>query len=214
MKNILILIGLGLLSTAATAASSSDGNHGAAPGSGFKTTSPQKNEEQIHSLWCWNASVRNLIYTESGGSIDARQCEIGNYVFGVDYACDFNGVFAWDDQANQGNWNEKPAGRAIKDTRDVLRHYGFHRLKHQRGALPFDHIRQSIDRNHGVLTFWRYRKGGGHFVVAYGYHVRTDGSRWVKLSDPWLGEGVYWRSYPAYVESPRYTTSSTVRVID
>lgn len=214
---------LSLLSTSVLASSSSssaprarapDPASDQARNAGMKTTSPQKNEEQIHSKWCWNASVRNLIYTESGGSIDARQCKIANYAFGLNYTCKFDHTFAWKDDANGGNWNRKPAGAAYKDNFEILKHYGFKKLKYQLGALRFEDVRRSIDRNHGVLTHWRWKQGGGHVVVAYGYHVRPDGSQWVMLADPWPGEGDYWRNYKAYVKSNRYTTSSTIRVVD
>ena len=46
------------------------------------TTSPQNNKEQVHSMWCWNASVRNLIYTESNGKRDLWQCDIGTLYLG------------------------------------------------------------------------------------------------------------------------------------
>lgn len=176
-------------------------------------TSPQNNKEQVHSMWCWTASVRNLIYTESKGRRDLWQCEIGNYVFGVNYACKFNNTFSWKDRANNGNWLKKGG---TKDVLSVLNRYGFNRLRHYPGALSFFHTQASINNNHGVLTEWRWKQGGGHIVVAYGYDVHADGSKWVKISDPWPGEGEYWRTYEEYVggKNSDHTTLDTLRVID
>jgi len=177
------------------------------------TTSPQNNKEQVHSMWCWNASVRNLIYTESNGKRDLWQCDIGNFVFGVNYACRFNNTFSWKDRANGGNWLKKDVTR---DIYSILNKYGFNRLRHYPAALSFFHMQQSINHNHGVLTAWLWKKGGGHIVVAYGYNALADGSKWVKISDPWPGEGEYWRTYEEYVggKDADHTTAGTLRVID
>ena len=177
------------------------------------STSPQRNEEQKHSQWCWNASVRNLIYTESGGSIDAAQCDIANYAFGIKDACEQSDTFKSKHVANRGNWLKNPK---VKDAHAILRRYGFRKLHYQDGALPFAAIQRSIDRNHGILTSWRWNNGVGHQVVAYGYHVRVDGTPWIKLSDPWPGEGESWRTYAAYAGGSEadHTTKGSLRVVD
>ena len=177
------------------------------------TTSPQKNVEQKRSQWCWNASVRNLIYTESNGAKDLWQCDIANYVFGVDYACRYADNFESTDATNKPNWIKKDG---VKDTRSILNHYGFNTLRYYYGKHAFATIKKSIDNNHGILTNWRWRNGVGHIVVANGYDVHPDGSQWVRIFDPWPGEGEKWLSYEKYSGGAGFdhTFEDTLRVVD
>lgn len=178
-------------------------------------TSPWNNQAQIHDMWCWNASVRNLIYTESNGSKNLTQCSVANYAFNVNYTCSYNNVFAWNNAANRGNWLSCPTCSDKDDVR-ILKYHGYNTTVYS-GAPSFTSIQTSINRNHGMLTDWHWKNGGGHIVLVNGYDVQSgNGSRWIALYNPWPGEGQLWQTYAEYVggSSSAYdhTTNQVVAV--
>jgi hypothetical protein len=168
-------------------------------------TSPWKNQFQEHSMWCWNASVVNLMYAEGLRDGAPKQCDVANFAFSTNTACTDDASFYSRDAINHGNWLSKPSQKN-NDNERILSHYGFPNTYVISGPPSFSDIQSSINRNHGILTDWHWKSGGGHIVLVNGYDVQKNGSQWVEIFNPWPGEGEQWKTYDSYIggENPAY----------
>lgn len=162
-------------------------------------------------MWCWATSTQ-MILAYMGKQI--TQCEQVNLRLNRSDCC-----------------GETTPRRCIRGGWPRFYHYGFS-SDSTNSALPWSQLQAEIDGGRPVAFSWKWKKGGGHMMVATGYAE----PHWVYVNDPWppngdseLEEGQHmiityseyvssathdhWRDYyninpkPEVIETPHVTTT-------
>jgi hypothetical protein len=182
---------------------------------GMKNDSSDITPAKIHSLpvrlrpqetenWCW-AACGQMVMEYLGR--DISQCEQANNRYDLTGCCirdlvplranlskDDSSLIAYVNCARSG-WPE-------------FEKYNFASKRTTNAALKWDELKAQLSggpdsRGRPVVFSWRWKKGGGHMMVAKGY-TSIDGQNYVIILDPWppnKGDEII-IPYSAYVEDP------------
>ncbi len=146
------------------------------------TLDPQKT-----SMWCWAASGEMVM---SFLGHDCQQCDEANKEFGRTDCCNS----PTPKECVQGGWPQFDQY-----------HFSFQRTSGT--ALTWAQVQEQIYCAGKPFAFsWHWTGGGGHMMVARGYHT-TDGVNYVEIDNPWapnVGDVTVY-TYDNYVSGSDHT---------
>lgn len=127
---------------------------------------PFQMDSQTEKHWCW-AAVSAAVdrYFDPGSAL--TQCEIAAEVLDANDCCADPKV------------HDKPA--QLQDALEILGRLN----KTRHGPLEFPDLRSELDAGRPVCARIEWNDGSAHYVVLYGYHVISSGTRTVEVADPW-----------------------------
>ena len=150
---------------------------------------------QQTNMWCW-ATSGEMIMTYLGATVNVTQCIQANNRFNRNDCCNnFQNCVI-------GGWPE-------------FDKYGFrYESTAWDTALTFAQLKAQFDNNRPIGFCWGWTDGGGHYMVARGYHEDTaTGVQQVYVNDPWpwnadknAGGAQRLISYAEFVAAADHTT--------
>lgn len=132
---------------------------------------------QEQDQWCWAAAGKMTMLFAGGDSKTVTQCAEADNAFGQSSCCN-NGETK---QCNQPHY-------------PLYENWGFAArevFKDDGAALSWADLKGLIDAGKPVAFLWKWNSGGGHYMVAVGYHedlTATPVKRLVHIHDPWPPE--------------------------
>jgi hypothetical protein len=140
---------------------------------------------QEQSQWCWTAAAQMTMRFASGGAAEIpSQCSQANKAQGD--ARFLNGRARQDCCANgHANAADKPCNTPWFPE---YVNWGFTRTRTE-GAPTWDDLKSLIDRGQALAFLWKWKIGGGHYMVVVGYK-ETSNNKFIEYLDPFpVGEG-------------------------
>jgi hypothetical protein len=134
--------------------------------------------------WCWAATTRMTVGYH-GACLS--QCQQANAAFGRTDCCDI-----------------PTPTTCIEPGLPAYKTWGYSASLTQEGtALTWEELTAQIDAGLPTNFIWRWKRGGGHIMVARGYET-VDGEGQVYINDPWpVDQGNHqWITYKRYVSQP------------
>jgi hypothetical protein len=129
---------------------------------------------QMQNQWCWAATGLMTMLFAGGEPSAITQCAQANDAFSQDSCCTDGGT-----------------KECNKPYRPLYSNWGFTAKKifNPEGAgLSWTALKGLIDNGKPVAFLWRWKKGGGHYMVAVGYYedlTTNPVTRMVHINNPW-----------------------------
>lgn len=139
--------------------------------------------EQEHDQWCWVGVTRCAL--EHFG-VTPEQCEIAEWsrTHNTSSSVDFGPAECctdWTQGCNSPNWFWNSGGSVA----EILAAFGGLEYRTYERPLALGDVVDAIDASRLVFVRWDWNRGGGHFVVVYGYDDSL-----LHHMNPWPGEGL------------------------
>ncbi len=165
---------------------------------------------QSENQWCWAATGRMTMLFAGGDSSALTQCAQANDAFSQSSCCanGSTGVCNKPYYPLFDNWGF--AAEMVLSTNKS----GTPWEKMKGAALSWTDLKGLIDAEKPVAFLWRWKKGGGHYMVAVGYYedlTTVPETRMVHIINP-LPQGVGERqsvAYDKWIGGPAYTHLQT-----
>jgi hypothetical protein len=129
---------------------------------------------QEQNQWCWAATGRMTMIFAGGDSSKITQCAQANDAFEQSSCCE-------DGSADSCNKTHRPR----------YENWGFTAIKVYQpdgASLRWEALRAEINGGKPVAFLWRWKRGGGHYMVAVGYYenlTTTPATKMVYVNNPW-----------------------------
>jgi len=155
---------------------------------------------QEQNQWCWAATGKMTMLFAGGDINSITQCAQANDAFGQSSCCE-------DGKTKECNKPYYPLYDNWNFTaREVFEPGG--------AALSWADLKGLIDAGKPVAFLWKWKSGGGHYMVAVGYHEDLTADpvkRMVHIHDPWPPDVGEQRSvtYEKWVGGPDYNNLQT-----
>jgi hypothetical protein len=160
---------------------------------------------QEQNQWCWAATGKMTMLFAGGDVTSITQCAQANDAFGQDSCCD-----------------DGTAKKCNKPFYPLYENWGFTAkevYKSEGTALSWTALKAVLDAGKPVSFLWKWDSGGGHYMVAVGYHEDLSANpvqRMVHINDPWPPEVGKKHSvtYEKWVGGPKYDNLQTCYYYD
>ena len=160
---------------------------------------------QEEDQWCWAATARMTMLFAGGDPNTITQCAQANDAFTQDSCCKYG-------DTKQCNKPYYP----------LYENWGFtakNIYKPEGAALSWTALKGLIDSGNPVAFLWRWKSGGGHYMVAVGYYedqTTNPVTQMVHINDPWppsVGEK-HSVTYKKWIGGPQYNNLQTCYYYD
>lgn len=166
-------------------------------------------EIQVHDQWCWAASSWSVL--KYYGTVAAQtQCDIANWAMTRNDCCD-PANFSWPNYCNwwtytwgPNNGHDVPGG----SVQGILTQWGVSSNRVV-SALSWTASCTELDQKRPFIIRWGWTRGGGHFLVGYGY---DQNGQFLDIMDPWPGHGYMRALYSSVVNASDHTWTSTLQI--